>query len=66
MRPQYVLKGWICARGFVTLKMFFFLEKKNRIHGLNLVRDSRAARNGIYLPRGFLLSFNYSGLIVAL
>lgn len=61
MRPQYVLKGWICDP-----KNDFFRKKKNRIHGLNLVRDSRAVRNGIYLPGGFLLSFNYSGLIVAL
>lgn len=45
---------------------FFWKKKKNRIHGLNLVRDSRAVRNGIYLPGGFLLSFNYSGLIVDL
>lgn len=50
----------------MTLKMIFLEKKKNRIHGLNLVRDSRAVRNGIYLPGGFLLSFNYSGLIVAL
>ena len=61
MRPQYVLKGWICDP-----KNDFFRKKKNRIHGLNLVRDSRAVRNGIYLPGGFLLSFNYSVLIVAL
>ena len=51
----------------MTLNMIFFRKKKKiRIHGLNLVRDSRAVRNGIYLPGGFLLSFNYSGLIVAL